>query len=103
MLRKHFHETYMVSLIQFLKNWEYLLAMNDKAKKTITLKRGNKIVATVFTPYTFEKTDAEIEKLEATHQADQFKIKNLRKENEILKARLELLEKLNRTNNDPFE
>ncbi|MBW3351370.1 hypothetical protein [Limosilactobacillus reuteri] len=103
MLHKNLHETYMVSLIQFLNNWEYLLVTNDKAKKTITLKRGNKIVATVFTPCTFEKTDAEIEKLEASHQDDQFKIKKLRKENEILKARLELLEKLNRTNNAPFE
>lgn len=103
MLRKHLHETYMTSLVQFLNNWEYLLVTNDKAKKTITIKRGNKIVATIFTPCTFEKTDAEIEKLEANHQDDQFKIKKLRKENEILKARLELLEKLNRTNNAPFE
>ena len=70
MLRKHLHETYMTSLVQFLNNWEYLLVTNDKAKKTITLKRGNKIVATVFTPCTFEKTDAEIEKLEASHQDD---------------------------------
>lgn len=44
----------MTSLVQFLNNWEYLLVTNDKAKKTITLKRGNKIVATVFTPCTFE-------------------------------------------------
>ena len=93
MLRKYLHDTSIVSIEELINNLKYLLEANDKAKKTITVKKGNKIVAVLFTPCTFEKTDAEIEKLEA----DQFKNKNLVKENEILKARLNLLEKVNKT------
>ncbi len=104
MLRKYLHDTSIVSIEELINNLKYLLEANDKAKKTITVKKGNKIVAVLFTPCTFEKTDAEIEKLEADHQADQFKNKNLVKENEILKARLNLLEKVNKTddNDIPF-
>lgn len=104
MLRKQLHETYMVTITEFLSNWEYLIKANNKAKKTITLKKGNEIVAVLFTSNTFQKTDGDIEKLEAAHQTDQLQIKSLRKENEILKARLDLLEKANKTddNDIPF-
>lgn len=103
MIKKKLHNTTMVTIEELIKNWEYLIKASDNLKRTVTVKKRNKIVAVLFTPCTFEKTDAEIEKLEASHQDDQFKIKKLRKENEILKARLELLEKLNEANNSPFK
>ncbi|MGN1283614.1 MAG: hypothetical protein ACI4UB_07365 [Limosilactobacillus sp.] len=97
MLRKQLHETYMVTITEFLNNWEYLIKANDKAQKTITLKKGNEIIAVLLTSNTFQKTDSDVEKLEAMHRTDQLQIKALRKENEILKARLDLLEKANKT------
>ena len=100
MLHKYIHNNYMVSVQQFINNSDYLLKVNDKAKKVITLKKGKEIVGVVFTPNTFQKTDAEIEKIETAHQMDQHVIKDLKKENETLKARIELLEKLNHPQND---
>ena len=100
MLHKYIHNNYMVSVQQFVNNSDYLLKVNDKAKKVITLKKGKEIVGVVFTPNTFQKTDAEIEKIETAHQMDQHVIKDLKKENETLKARIELLEKLNHPHND---
>ncbi|MBB1079273.1 hypothetical protein H5S09_10050 [Limosilactobacillus sp. STM2_1] len=51
---------------------------------------GYQIVAVVLTSHTIEQVDDEIEKLEITHQEDQFKIKDLKKQNEILQVRLDL-------------
>lgn len=99
MLRKHLHETYMVSLSQFLDNYEYLLSVNDKAQKTITLQQGKMLAGMVLTPNTLAKLNDEIEKLEANYQANQSKLKELKKENETLKARCELLERLNNADN----
>lgn len=89
----------MVSLSQFLDNYEYLLSVNDKAKKTITLQQGKMLAGMVLTPNTLAKLNDEIEKLEANYQANQSKLKELKKENETLEARCELLERLNNADN----
>lgn len=102
MLRKHLHETYMMTQTAFVKNIDYALKANDNARRTITVKKGNQIVAVVLTSHAIEQVDNEIERLEAAHQEDQFKIKDLKKQNEILQARLDLQNKISNKDVFPF-
>lgn len=102
MLREKLHVAYITALKQFIENSEYILKVNNKAKKPIILKKGDKIIAVVFTNEALQQTDDAIEKLEAAHQIDQRTNKDLKKENKALRARLELLEKLNNPNDKDF-
>ena len=78
------------------------MKVNNKAKKPIILKKGDKIIAVVFTNDALQQTDDAIEKLETAHQIDQRTNKDLKKENKALRARLDLLEKLNNPNDKDF-
>lgn len=96
MLHKQQHLTYNVKVAEFLRNFEYLIKYSEKAGISISVRRRNKIVATLLAPGAVEEISDFVEKMELKHQTDQAENKRLKKENEALRLRLSIKENLNK-------
>lgn len=91
MIHKLFHNTYIVNTDELLRNFDYILKYNDKAKQSITVKKGNKVIALLLPSEAVVEFEKAIEKLEEQHQLDHQAKKALEKRLATLEARLELL------------
>lgn len=90
MLHKDMHLTYNVKANEFVRNFDYLVEFSEKKGVSISVRRRNKIIATLLAPAAVEEISNFIEKMELKHQADQAENKRLKKEIKALRLRLNL-------------
>lgn len=96
MLHKQQHLTYNVKTGEFLRNFEYLAKYSEKAGVSISVRRRDKIIATLLAPAAVEEISDFVEKMELKHQTDQAENKRLKKEVAALRLRLSLQENLDK-------
>lgn len=88
MLKKEIHLVYRVTLDELLNNFIYLRYLSERNGYPILIRERGRHDTLMLTSKSFKSIEDTIEKLEKQHKKDQEHNRKLRKQNEVLKMRL---------------